>query len=126
MNLEMSKKCEEYFQIKFYDYDLMTNDNRKIKISVLSKLPYQKFILKKKQKLPDNIKSTNQINTPFPETQSPNNISNTSSNFIQKKNIKDQQVNKSRNNLEEERISEKDNRKEKNISDDNDLNNEKG
>jgi len=104
----------------------MTNDNRKIKISVLSKLPYQKFILKKKQKLPDNIKSTNQINTPFPETQSPNNISNTSSNFIQKKNIKDQQVNKSRNNLEEERISEKDNRKEKNISDDNDLNNEKG
>ena len=122
----MSKKCEEYFQIKFYDYDLMTNDNRKIKISVLSKLPYQKFILKKKQKLPDNIKSTNQINTPFPETQSPNNISNTSSNFIQKKNIKDQQVNKSRNNLEEERISEKDNRKEKNISDDNDLNNEKG
>ncbi len=122
----MSKKCEEYFQIKFYDYDLMTNDNRKIKISILSKLPYQKFILKKKQKLPDNIKSTNQINTPFPETQSPNNISNTSSNFIQKKNIKDQQVNKSRNNLEEERISEKDNRKEKNISDDNDLNNEKG
>ncbi len=122
----MSKKCEEYFQIKFYDYDLMTNDNRKIKISILSKLPYQKFILKKKQKLPDNIKSTNQINTPFPETQSPNNISNTSRNFIQKKNIKDQQVNKSRNNLEEERISEKDNRKEKNISDDNDLNNEKG
>ena len=123
---DIPKKCEEYFEIKFDDYDLMTNDDRKINISDLSKISNQILILKKKQKLPDNTISTNQIITPFHETQSPNNISNTSSNFTQKKNTTEQQINKSRNNLEEERSSEKDSRKEKNISDDNDLNKEKG
>ena len=51
---DIPKKCEEYFQIKFDDYDLMTSNNRKINISDLSKISNQKFFLEKKQKLLDN------------------------------------------------------------------------